>query len=279
MNKEIYNYLDYQAFLKDYYQTRKEETPHFSLRLFGRLIEMDASYLAKVINGKRHLGEQYLHNIADYLKFDDGERAYFETLLLFQKARSDKQKQAHFEKLLALRRVYTTCLEEYQYEFYNKWYYTALRNLLEFFPFYNDDEYSLLGDMLTPNITAGQAEKGIELLVQLNLITLDENGRYVLTNSAITTGDSWQSLAITAFQKETIELSKDALTNHQKEERDISSITMNISNEEFEKIREMIRQFRSSVINYVNDNEVFDRVYQLNTQLIPLSKVYSRCGD
>ncbi len=96
--------------------------------------------------------------------------------------------------------------------------------------------------------------------------------RYILTDSAITTGNSWRALAIKDYQVETIELSKQSLDRHEKEVRDISTVTMNISETEFLKIKEMLQQFRSSVINYVNEAENPDRIYQLNMQMIPLCK-------
>ncbi len=268
--KKIYSYLDYRQFLNDYFSLKKEENSHYSLRMMGRLIEMDASYLAKLLSGKRHLSPRSMPKLCQYLKFDFGEAEYFETLVYFNKARSEEQKRTHFETLLTLRKPHTTSLEGYQYAFYKKWFYTALRNLLEFYPFYQGDDYSDLGAQLSPKITGSEAQEGIELLAQLNLVTLSEDNRYELTDSAITSGTSWSSLAIKDYQIETIELSRQSLDRHPKAVRDISTVTMNVSEDEFEKITEMLQKFRSSVINYVNESEHPDRVYQLNMQMIPL---------
>ena len=61
-----------------------------------------------------------------------------------------------------------------------------------------------------------------------------------------------------------------------KEIRDISSITMSINGECFEDIKEIIRECRAAIIKRVDlipDDQKNDRLYQLNIQLIPLSKI------
>ncbi len=161
--KNVYSYLDYRHYLNDYFSFKKEENPHYSLRMMGRLIEMDPSYLAKLLGSKRHLSAKSFPKLFSYLKLDKGETTYFENLVYFNKARSEEEKRSFFEILLALRKPHTTSLASYQYAFYKKWYYTALRNLLEFYPFYKDGDCELLGLQLSPSISAEEGSGGIEL--------------------------------------------------------------------------------------------------------------------
>ncbi|MGM0461293.1 MAG: TIGR02147 family protein [Fibrobacterota bacterium] len=268
----IFEYLDYRIYLREYYEQKKKDKSSFSLRVFGKQADMDASYISKIIKEKRHLGDQYIPKLAKVLGLNDQEQEYFQYLINFNKAPTEKQKQGYFERLLSLRRPHTTRLTEDQYEFYHKWYYSALRNLLEFYPFYEGDSFADLGRELSPPISAEETRKGIELLTNLSLIKRDESQRYCLTENAISTGDTWSSLAIANFQEETILLSSKSLQRHDKCERDISSVTMNITRKEFSIIQNMLRRFRASVINYVNQVEKPTRVYQLNLQLIPLSQ-------
>ncbi|ERP31843.1 TIGR02147 family protein [Chitinivibrio alkaliphilus] len=273
--KTIFEYLDYRVFLREYYEQKKEGSASFSLRLFGKKSGIDPSYLSKVIKEKRHIGERNVPDLAEALSLDNLEREYLETLLRFNKAPTEEQKQQFFEQLLSLRRPHTKCLTEEQFQFYSKWYYSALRNLLEFYPFYAGDDYGDLGKELSPPISAEEAQQGIALLEKLSLIKQDRSQRYRLTEHAISTGESWSSLAIRNFQKETILLSSEALRRHGKQERDISSITMNITEKEFPTIQNMLRRFRASLISYVNEIPRPNRVYQLNLQLIPLSQKHT----
>lgn len=268
---DVFDYLNYRKFLKDYYDFRKKESSHFSLRSFGRMVDIDASYLSKILKEQRHIAPRSVDIVSDYLKFNGTRRRYFKILIEFNKVTDEDQKRELFEKLLSMRSNHTKNLDESQFAYYQKWYYTALRNLLEFYPFHEGDDYGALGAQLSPPISATLAKNSINLLKTLNLIEKDKNGRYILTDYSISTGESWSSLAVADFQKETIKLSYESLKRHQKEERDISTVTMNITEDEFQLIRDMIKSLRSNVINVANRVEDPDRVMQLNIQIIPLS--------
>ena len=269
--KEIYNYLNYRQFLNDYYHFRKKERATFSLRFFGERVGIDASLLSKILKEERHLSPRTIDDLCSYIGFTSQEAHYFQILVLFNKAKKEEEQALYFEKLLALRPIKQTNIEKSQYQFYSQWYYTALRSILEFYPFYKGDSYSELGKQLAPAISAKEAKEGIELLYKLNLITLTNDNRYTLSAQAISTGDSWYSIAINTYQKKVIQLSADAIQHHPKKSRDISTITMNITKKEFKIIQEMIKTFRSSVIEYVNEAQEPTQTFQLNVQLFPVS--------
>ncbi len=267
----IFEYLDYRKFLRDYYEEKKKENPFFSYKLLGRMVDIDQSYLAKVLIKERHIAPKAIKKFVDYFRFDKNEAEYFETLVHFVKAKTDKQSKLYFEKLLSFKRIKAHVLAVQQYEFYSKWYYSAIRSLLQYYEFKGD--YKALGEQLNPAISAGQAKKAIKLLLKLKLIEKDAQGQYHLVDTAISTGKEWHSLAIHTFQQETINLARESLDRFPKEVRDISTITMNISEKDFEQIQSMVQEFRKSVIRYVNDKASPENVYQLNIQSYPLTKV------
>jgi uncharacterized protein (TIGR02147 family) len=269
--KSVFEYLDYRDFLKDFYEEKKSQRSFFSYRMFGAKIGIDPSYLAKVIIKNRNVSNSTIGAIAVFCGFKEREADYFETLVHFVKAKSLKESKLLFEKLLSLKNASAKTLLEYQYALYQKWHHSAIRSLMEFYDFRGD--YKALGEQLSPPISAKEAKESIRLLEKLMLIKKDASGRYRMADTAITTGPQWSSLAIAAFQEETIRLSAGALTRHPKKHRDISTVTMNINEENFEEIREKINEFRSSIIKYVHEQQSADRVVQLNIQLFPLSKM------
>lgn len=274
--KDIFDYLNYRKYLNDYYDFRKKESNHFSLRSFGRMVDIDASYLSKILKEQRHVASRSIDILSDYLKLSGLRKKYFKILIDFNKCNGEDQKRELFEKLLSMRSNHTKKLDDSQFAYYQKWYYSALRNLLEFYPFYEGDDYGKLGAQLSPPISANLAKSSVGLLKTLNLIEKNKDGRYILTDYSISSGDSWNSLAVADFQKETIKLSYESLKRHKKEERDISTVTMNITEDEFVLIRDMIKNMRSNIINVANKVEDPDRVFQLNIQMIPLSQKKKR---
>ena len=269
--KKIFEYLDYRDYLREYYEEKKAENPFFSYKLFGRMVDIDQSYLAKVLIKARHIAEKSIKKFLEYFKFNQQEGEYFETLVHFIKAKSDKQSKLFFEKLLSFKEIRRNVLTVSQYEFYKKWYHSAIRSLLQFYDFRGD--YSKLAGQLRPPISAKEAKQSIKLLERLQLIKRDASGRYELVDKAITTGKEWQSLAIQSFQEETIGMARESLARHRKELRDISTVTMNIGPEDLPRLKELIQQFRNTLIQYVNNNASPESVYQINIQLYPLTKV------
>jgi uncharacterized protein (TIGR02147 family) len=267
--KSVKDYFEYREYLKDFFDDKKKETPYFSYRIMGKKVSIDASHLVKIFQKQRHIGNTLIEGLIHFCGLKDTEAVYFETLVHFNKAKSDRDGRLYFEKLLELKGVKAYALEKGQYEFYTKWYYSAILTLLDFYPFTNN--YKALAAKLSPSITEGKARKAIELLKKLGLIHRDKNGPYYLTKKIITTGDHCRSIAVKAFQEETIRLAAEALYRHTREKRDISTVTITIAEKNLEGLHEMIKQFRESLLNYAEAEKSPDKVYQLNIQLFPLS--------
>lgn len=268
--KPVFEYFDYRDYLKDFYEERKATHSFFSYRYFGNKVGVDPSYLLKVLLKNRHLSEKSVPRVIAFCGLSGNEAEYFHTLVFFIKAKTQRESRLHFEKLLAIRNVNSTLLEDWQFEYFCTWYHPVIRSILEYFDFKGD--YALLGKQLSPPISAKEAKASVELLKALDLISCDENGRYHLTDNAVTTGEHWHSLAVSAFQEQTIRLSQQSLERHDRSLRDISTITMNINSKNFEEIRKRITEFRRSIIAYASECNDPDRTYQLNIQLFPLTQ-------
>lgn len=267
--QRIEDYLDYRDLLSDFYKEKKAQNPFYSYQVFATQVGVDTSNLAKIIMKKRHIATKSVPVVAKYCGMTGRNAEYFELLVHFGKAKTDQQSRVYFEKLLSLKETPSNTLFEKQYEYYTKWYYSALRALIEYYDFRGD--YTALGNQLNPPIGVREAKKGIQLLESLGLIKKDDIGRYRQTEKAITTGRQWTSAAINAFQEETIGLVREALSRHPRDSRDISTITMAVNSEQFGEIKERIREFRSSLIKYINEDNSPDRVYHMNIQLVPLT--------
>lgn len=269
--KSVFEYLDYRVYLKDFYEEKKSVQAFFSYRLFGNKVGVDPSYLAKVFLKCRHISDDSILKFAEFCGLKEKEAEYFEALVHFIKAKSHKKSKLYFEKLLSIKSISAQKLIAQQYEYYRKWQHSAVRSMLEYHVFTGD--YKALAAGLSPPISVKEAKESIALLEKLALIKRDDKGRYVLTDTAVTTGAQWQSLAIEAFQEETIRLSRESLQRHPKENRDVSTVTLNINARDYSELRERIREFRGAVIKYVNGATGPDRTYQLNIQLFPLSRI------
>jgi uncharacterized protein (TIGR02147 family) len=269
--KPVYEYLDYRAYLKDYYDARKARQTFFSYKVFGKKVGLDGSYLAKVLIGARHIADDSIQAFIDACELAGKEAEYFEVLVHFAKSKTEQEEKVHFEKLLSLKTVGAQQLLASQFEYYRTWYHSAIRSILEYFDFRGD--YAELAEGLSPAVTPREAEASISLLLSLGLIRVDDTGRYRTTNANITTGEQWRSLAIESFQEESLRLSRESIKRHPKHVRDFSTVTMTLNAKDYQELRDRIKEFRGSVINYVNQAVDPDRTYQMNIQLFPLSRI------
>ena len=269
--KKIYDYIDYHEFLKDFYLEHKQENSYFSFRFIGMKLDLDPGFVAKVMQGKMHLALKSIPKFATFCRLTKRETEYFDCMVKFGRAKNERDVKLYFEKLVSMKGVDARVLEKKQYQFYTKWYYTAVRALLGYYRF--SGNYAALAKKLSPAITVEQAKDAVKLLSQLGLVRPDAEGIYRLSNAMISTGEAWHSEAIHAFQMETLALARESLDRHPKELRDISTITVSISHKDLMDIRERAKEFRQSILQLKTGNEEQDVVYQINVQVIPLTEI------
>jgi uncharacterized protein (TIGR02147 family) len=269
-NLSIFDYLDYREFLRDFYKEQKRKHYYFSFRFLSQKTKIDPAHIARVFQCKRHLSEKSLAPFVALCKFNEEEKRYFDQLVSFNMARTDRQASQAFETLLSLSNIKSLTLRPEQYAFYTKWYYTAVRALIALRPFSARD-CRRIAQALSPCITAGQARDAIKLLLKLGLVQKNQDGILNVTDEHITTGTQWRSLAVNAFQAETLRLAQESLDRHAKALRDISTVTIGIKHARMDEIRQRIAEFRKSIINCAEEDQDPDDVYQLNIQLFPLT--------
>ncbi|MCX7727471.1 MAG: TIGR02147 family protein [Chitinispirillaceae bacterium] len=266
---KIFDYLDYREYLRDYYKEVKREKPFFSYRFIGRKVGMDSSYVIKVMQGNLHISPKKINEFIKLLGLKEKEAEYFETLVHFGRAKTEKERKMYFERIFSISSGKAQTLEPHQYEFFQKWYYSAIWSIINCKPF--DGDFSKLANLCIPPITTHEAKQAVNLLEKLGLISKKEDGWYYTTEQNLTTGSKWISKAIENYQQEMIRLAEESINRFEKKERDISTVTLCIDEKTLPEIRDYISKFRSSLINLVNSYEGSSRVYQLNIQLFPLS--------
>ena len=270
----VFDYLDYRQYLRDFYVQQKKTASFFSYRYIGNKVGMDSSFLIKVLQGHLHIADDRIDKFTKICGFNEKEAAYFHALVHFNKAKTEKESKLYFEKMLSTNTAKSDKLGENQYEFFQKWYYSAVWSLLDGHPFHGDPKD--LGLLLAPPINPKEAKAALKLLEDLKLIERKEDGEYRAVGLNLTTGKEWRSVAITQYQREMIKLAEESLERFRKEERDVSTLTMNIPEAAMPEIRELASEFRESLKKLVNSYTETDRVYQLNIQMFPLTKKRDR---
>lgn len=269
----VFEYENPCLYLKDLISAAKEKNSIFSYRYIGSKTNIDASNIAKVVQGKRNLSLSMGEEFARFFKLKKRERLYLENLIKLNKTNDEKKRQSIFEELMKLRNVNPQKIEVKQYDLYQKWHHIAILALLHYFEFTGN--FKELASFLDPEISEKEAIESIVLLEKLGLIKKDENDKYRHTHTLISTGEEWRSIAIKTFQRDMLNLALRSVNQHSQKLRDISTITITGSKDDIEKIKSEAAKFRKKVLRIAEDSEECQSVYQLNIQLFPLTSVAS----
>lgn len=269
--KSVKQYLEYRAYLHDYYEARRAEDAFFSYRFMARKVGMDHGYLVKLLQQKVHLAEGHLGKFIGFCGLKGRDEDYFRTLVHFNKSKNPDQTAILFEKLMNLAGVEAHPVEKDQFEYYSAWYHSAIRALLGHMKY--DGEAGVLAKALNPPVPERQVVESVQLLERLKLVRKDEEGLYKPTEALITTGGNLQAAAVRQFQHEMIRLADEALERHPKDQRDISSVTISIEASDLGEVRSRIAALRQSLMSLASMSASADSVFQLNVQLFPLSRI------
>jgi len=268
---DIFTYLDYRQFLKDAFDDLKANRRGFSHRAFAKMAGFSSSnYVLLVIQGKRNLSGDATLKIAKALKLKKAEAEFFDSLVRFNQAQSDAERNLHYARI-ASNRHYAKAkpLEKGQFDYYSNWYVPAIRELVLLENFQEDPAW--IAAQLRPQITPREAEAALKLLVALGLLARDKNGKLVQHDKHIASGDEVASLAVTNFQREMIERAAASIDNTEPHLREIGSLTFAVSQDKLAEAKRMVREFRSHLAGFLAEESEADAVYQLNVQLFNLS--------
>jgi uncharacterized protein (TIGR02147 family) len=267
----VFSCIDYRSFIADYYQAKKKSGRPFSYRAFSHKAGFKSPVFIKlVIDGKANLSRQSAQQLGRAMELDEDELTYFCMLVDFNQARKDDKKKDLFFKLQKYtRKLKIQVVDEDKYAYYEKWYYSALRELVTFAPW--GDDYALLGSYLDPSLGKREVKKALAFLEQEGFIRKNSQGKYVQTSKNISTGSDVSSLAVRNYHKIMGNKAVEAVDSVAREERDFSGLTMGVSEQCLDVLKEELAAFRQRIRQIIADDKEAERVFRLNLQLFPLS--------
>jgi uncharacterized protein (TIGR02147 family) len=273
--KSLFEYLDYREYLKDYFAGQKARNASFSYRYFSDLIGFKTKdFIFRVIRGQKNLSKTSVDKISTAMELGKRETAYFENLVLFNQAKThDERERCHkrLDSIVKLVRYHGSpaLIRHDQYRLFAQWYHLAVRSLIDVCGFNGD--YAWLARAVYPAISPAQARKSVALLEKLGFIYRDEAGIFRITDKAITTGEKVERNALHSFYLSCLKHAGEALDAVPREQRNISGITLGISEKSYARITEKIQAFRREIAEIADNDGEADRVYQMNFLLFPVS--------
>jgi uncharacterized protein (TIGR02147 family) len=268
---KIFLYTDFRKYLKDVFKELKKNNHGFSHRQFSQKLGLSTSnFIWLVMQGKRNLNQSLCIKMSEIFKHTAKESEYFENMVNFLQAKTHKEKDRYFSRMITLRKNSNVGkIDENQYSYFSNWYNPVIRELVTRKKSIKND-FLALARQIRPQITEMQARKSVELLLELDMIR-EKGGRFVESTPIITTGPEVSSLAIANFHRAMGHLAVESLDSFTKDKRNITACMVGLSINSFEKVKEELASCRSRILNIAKDEQNPTCVYDVNLQFFPVT--------
>lgn len=270
---KVLDYLDYRAFLNDYWGWKRETNPRFSQRVFAKEVGLTAagsSMLPAILKGRRNLSQNLRVKFSKALALPERESRYFDLLVQFNQAKSAVEKNFFFSQLSQFRTSRAHVLEEAQFEYFSNWYYSAVRNFFSMET--RERNPARIAERLFPEVAPEKVEEAIKVLLKLEMIRKTANG-YTITDKHVTTPPNVKSAAAGQHVQEMARISMDVFKRSPPELRQYNTLMFTLSPAGFSALKERTKSFLEEVRDILDRDQGEDRIYTLNLQLFPNSRL------
>jgi uncharacterized protein (TIGR02147 family) len=273
---EVFEYLDYRAFLADFYAERKRQARGFSFRAFSRRAGLKSpNYLKLVIDGARNLSPPMAERFAQACGLEGDAARFFVDLVAFNQAATSVEREKQYAKLTGFRRYRQAHkLDVAHAAYYSAWYMPAIRELCAAADFRPDPDW--IARQLVPPITRAEANRALETLLELGLVVRRADGSIAQTEALLSTGAETRGLHIASYHRGMMERAMAAIDLVTAAERDISSLTLCLSTGGLRLLKERVQRFRRELLELSAREQDPEQVVQLNFQLFPLTRGRAR---
>lgn len=242
------NTIDIREALQREFMNRCRKNRSYSLRAFAKHLEMDQSYLSKLLTGKREFSLKTSQDI-------------------WQKLGLTKQ----FAKQSQPTMPYLNLMDD-EFEVISSWHYFAILELMKTKSFKGDVKF--IAARL--NLHTHEVEVSLKVLERLQFIRRERNKWVLIARNNTWTNNRTTSFARKKLQREILELSLRALENVPLEKREHSSTTIAIDRKRLPEFKEKLKAFHKEISHYMqpaNKDDNYNEVYQISISLFPLTQI------
>lgn len=269
---DIFDYSDYRKFLNDYQQMKNARNSVFSFRYLAKKAGINSSsFYPLIIKGLRNLTKATIIKTCIAFNLSEVQADYFETLVFFNQAKTIKNKNFYFERLIEkqkLRTIKTIRAEEYDY--FSKWYHCIIREAATIAPF--NDDYARLGRFIIPAISELEAKKSVQLLMQLGFLKRCGD-RYVQSEPLLATKATTdlEIHQLVTFQIAMLKKAIEAYDLWKINKRLTSASALSVSRKTYPQLVAIMRECRSRMMKIAMDDPSPNQVYALNMHFFPMT--------
>lgn len=274
------DYMDFRLFLADFYHFKKESTKR-SLRPYNYAIFSAAAdikspnYLKMIIEGKRNLSMDMVAKFAKACGLNKAQSDEFKLLVTFNQAEDPADRNYALKQLSEYRVQQKLKHGEFDRKVFEKvpnwigWIIYALVDQ-EGVAF----ETAKLKELLRGKASESEIDQALKNLLVSGELQKDPETGVIAKGKASEAPEEIPSALIRQLQMQLMYLGLESLYQDTPSEREFGSLTLSLTQSEFEDLKFKLRQMRKALHkenSIARMNSKGERVYQLNLQLFPVS--------
>lgn len=272
-----WDFDDYRLYLEALVAHLSEHSRWFSYRSFAQRAGYSSpGFLSDVIKGRRGLTSKGTERFIRGFRLSEHEAHGFEALVAFSQAKSDEERNRHYQRLreLARKNHAPRSLGDDQYDVYSLWYAMPIREMMLLPDFCDDPEW--VAARMHPSIRPGEAKKALKLLEHIGLAVRGEDGRLRPADPDVATPDQIESparaLAIRNYHRSLLEKAAGTLDQLPQDERQVVSLTLALTPEQYKELSRRNMEYLREIMSQSDEwlpNGGDREVYVLGVQLTP----------
>jgi uncharacterized protein (TIGR02147 family) len=267
----IYGYLDYRAFLRDWFAARKARDPRFSRRQFARSAgRTSPGFLTEVMDGTRQLTPPTVAAVAQALDLSRAESEFFAALVDLDQAADAAARNHAWERLTATRTlVGPRRIEGAGFEYLSSWWYPVVRELGHRPDFRPDPAW--IARRVRPQITEAQARRALDCLLTLGLFAAREDGSVAPVDAVVVTAHEVEGLAVHNYHLGMLDRARESLERFAPNERHLVAATISVPTSLVPRLKQEINALQERILELAASHGPAEQVLQVELLLFPLS--------
>jgi uncharacterized protein (TIGR02147 family) len=230
--------------------------------------------MKKILKGEMQMPKHSLTKLARYFSLDCHQVKYLETIRLLNLQTEPEAIICLHEKAMELKTKHDATYNQHklsnlQVKLLKKWYYLPL---LSYFKLESSScDPAAIRNAFHGKITIEQITEAIDVLLELNLISINTDGELKTINDSVTLLDGIPRALIKKFHHDMIEKAKETIYNVPVDKRYLISTSLNIDESDLDLIQTKINSFFLGLEKEFS-NKQGKLIHQMNLQLFNICK-------
>ncbi|MCM2279183.1 MAG: TIGR02147 family protein [Oligoflexia bacterium] len=268
---DIYAYLDYRFFLKDWLAHQRASQSGFSLRGLAKAAGLAPAYLSMVLSGARPLSSNASAKLQPLLKLSDSQLAYFGLLVTLGTSQDQETRLRALERMKRFRSYRKKNPRELEvYQYLSRWYYVAIREMASLPDFMADASW--IQARLRPHVELKEIREALRFLSENNYIELSKDGGAKPPEKRLECDGGVYRLSLGGFHRQMLSLAADSIEGTPREERSLVGHAFAADPATIEKARAILSEALEKIRNLSSSESSRNSVYFVELALIPFTR-------